>query len=96
MPIDDERTACPYVYSNGKRRPGHIVRVEAFKADLGWALEPDGTWRFSFSAPRSHHHLFRSEKGTHAGYSRPDSDQMKFYYGRLPEAVKEVIRRPEP
>ena len=33
-----------------------------------------------------------SEKGNHAGYARPDSERMKFYWDKLPEELKKVIR----
>jgi hypothetical protein len=68
---------CPYVFPNGERCPGHIVRVEAFNADLSWALGEDGAWTFSHSQPRSQYHLFCSERGNHAGGRRPE--QMNLY-----------------
>jgi hypothetical protein len=64
------------------------VRVEAFKADLSWELQPDGRWQFDYSQPRSHFHVFCSEKGNHAGYSKPDNYQMKFYFGDLPPGLR--------
>jgi hypothetical protein len=44
---DGHRTAipCPFVYARGKRCTGHIVRVEAYKADLLWTFK-DGRWSF--------------------------------------------------
>ena len=40
-----ERTliACPFVYANGRACTGHVVRVEAYKADLTWSADADGT-----------------------------------------------------
>ena len=82
---------CPFVYANGKRCTGHIVRVEAYKADLSWGLRDDGRWGFSFGPPRSHYHLFCSEKGNHAGMKREDDSGMKFYYDQLPDEVQAII-----
>jgi len=84
---------CPFVYANGKRCTGHVVRVEAYKADITWA--PDkvtGEWKMETGQPRSHYHLFCSEKENHAGYRGPDSGKMKFYWEHLPEELRNVIR----
>jgi hypothetical protein len=35
---------CPNVYAKGKKCTCHVVSVKAFKADLCWSLNPDGTW----------------------------------------------------
>ena len=83
---------CPFVYANGKRCTGHVVRVEAYKADLLWTCK-DGRWFLRFSEPRSHFHLFCSEKGNHAGYPRRDSEQMKFYWRHLPEELREALEQ---
>jgi hypothetical protein len=32
------RFPCPYVFPDGRRCPGHIVKIEAFHADLSWLL----------------------------------------------------------
>jgi hypothetical protein len=88
--MEQGRIPCPFVYANGKRCTGHVTRVEAYKADLEWALQPDSTWKFG-CAPRSHFHLFCSEKGNHAGYARPDNDQMKLYFNQLPEQLRHYI-----
>ena len=45
--------ACPFVYANGRACGGHVVRVEAYKADITWSLAADGSWSFDFR-PRSH------------------------------------------
>jgi hypothetical protein len=45
---------CPFTYANGKKCPGHVVRVEAFNADIEWVLQKDGTWKFRAGEPRSH------------------------------------------
>jgi hypothetical protein len=82
------RIPCPFVYAKGRKCTGHIVRVEAYKADITWTPDGDGRWRPSIGAPRSHYHLFCSEKGNHAGYGRSDSDQMKCYPNRLPDGLK--------
>jgi len=51
----------------------------------------DGSWSFGLGEPRSHYHLWCSEKGNHAGYGRGDSERMKFYYGDLPPPLQQVI-----
>ena len=85
-----EKIPCPYDYAKGKRCTGHIVGVEAFKADISWVLR-DGRWVLNWGQPRSHFHLLCSERHSHAGFSRPDSDQMKFYYDQLPDALRAVV-----
>ncbi len=86
-----DQTPCTFVYSGGKRCAGHIVRVEAYKADLVWERGADGRWAFDFR-PRSHYHLFCSLKGNHAGSLRPDDAQMKFDLRWLPEELRLLIQ----
>jgi hypothetical protein len=81
---------CPFMYANGRRCPGHIVRIEAYKADLAWASEPTGRWTFDFR-PRSHYHLFCSVKGNHAGLRRQDPGAMKFWFDQLPEPARRLV-----
>jgi len=87
---EDAKIPCPFVYAKGKQCTGHIVGIEAYKADIGWTLR-DGEWKFSCGDPRSHYHLTCSLKGNHAGYKGSDSEQLKFYLQDLPEALREVI-----
>ena len=79
--------ACPFVYANGRKCPGHIIRVEAYKADVSWTPDKDGQWRPSIGEPRSHYHLFCSEKGNHAGIRGEDHPSMKRYLSQLPERL---------
>ena len=81
---------CPFVYASDKQCTGRIVRVEAYKADIVWEQSPDGTWEFSWN-PRSHFHLFCSEKGNHAGYKKQDDERMKFHFDELPNAVRSML-----
>jgi hypothetical protein len=46
---------------------GHIVRVEAYKTDLAWVDDGEDAWRLGIGQPRSHFHVFCSEKGNHFG-----------------------------
>ena len=80
---------CPYVYADGKACGGHVVRIEAYKADLEWDYA-DGGWRFA-SFPRSHYHLYCSEKGDHVGHKRRADDRMKFFLDQLPDNLRAVI-----
>lgn len=82
---------CPFIYANGKKCGGHVVKVEAYKADLSWDRQEDGTWKFGWDQPRSHYHLFCSVKGNHAGYDRPDDPRMKLYFDELPEDLRAVM-----
>src|ERR1035437_6736073 len=82
---------CPFVYAKGKRCFGHIVRIEAFKADLAWHCADDGKWSFAVGEPRSHYHLYCSEKDNHAGYGRPDAAAMKFYFQDLPPTLQKAV-----
>ncbi|MBO6724292.1 MAG: hypothetical protein JJ911_01345 [Rhizobiaceae bacterium] len=90
MSEDATAIPCPFTYANGKRCPGHVVRIEGYKADLEWRLE-GGKWKFGHSGPRSHYHLFCSAKGNHAGYDREDDPRMKFFASQLPNAVARII-----
>lgn len=85
-----KKIPCPFVYANGKRCTGQVVKIETYKADLEWKLQDDGTWHF-LHGPLTHYHLFCSEKSNHAGYIGPDSDQLKFYADQLPDEVADVV-----
>ncbi len=85
-----KRIPCPFVYSTGKRCTGHVARIEAYKAEVVWEQPKDGRWAFFFS-PRSHFHLFCSEKSNHAGALGPDNPQMKFHWRELPEDTQTVV-----
>ena len=37
-----ERIPCPFVYANGRACTGHVVRVEAYKADVTWSVDEGG------------------------------------------------------
>jgi hypothetical protein len=87
--VKPEPIACPFMYAKGKRCSGHIVRVAAFKADLEWTQKPDGSWKLSVGEPRSHYHLYCSEKGNHAGIIGEDA--LKFSYTQLPEVLRKAI-----
>jgi hypothetical protein len=82
---------CPFVYANGKRCTGEVVRVEAYKADITWGPGDDGKWRPAIGQPRSHYHLFCSEKDNHAGYARQDDGRMKFYFDQLPADLRAAM-----
>lgn len=81
---------CPFVYATGRVCTGHVMRIEAYKADLTWDIGPDGRAAMSIR-PRSHFHIFCSEKGNHAGFRRQDADGMKFFYDQLPEALQQIV-----
>jgi hypothetical protein len=82
---------CPFIYSNGTRCAGYVASIEAYKADLTWRFGGDA-WEFSTSQPRSHYHVFCSEKGNHAGFN--GEDRLKYYYDQLPAELQRVVRRP--
>ena len=82
---------CPFTYASGDPCTGHIAGVEAFKAELSWERQEDGTWRFFFGQPRSHFHVYCSEKGNHAGYKRGDDSRMKFYADQLPDELWQAM-----
>lgn len=84
---------CPFVYADAKKCKGHIVRVEAYKADLEWSLQDDGSWTFHWGDPRSHFHAFCSLKGNHSGYDRPTDERMKFYGNTLPDELCAIVFR---
>jgi hypothetical protein len=90
-----ERIPCPFTYANGKACPGHIVSVEAYKADVAWSMNDDGTWQVAIGRPRSHYHLFCSKKGNHAGYKRQDDSRLKFYFNQLPEELRQAMTKAE-
>ena len=87
----EERIPCPFVYAKGKRCIGQITRVEAYKADVAWHRGEDGTWTFGCGEPRSHYHLFCSEKGNHAGAKGQDDDRMKVYLNQIPDGLVKAM-----
>ncbi len=89
------RIACPFVYANGRACPGYVVRIEAYKADLAWSTDADGVWSFDFR-PRSHYHVFCSEKGNHAGFRRQDPDALKFWFDTLPAEIQRLLKQTQP
>jgi len=64
--------------------------VSVYKADVDWTEGPEGAWVVDWS-PRSHYHLFCSERGNHAGTKRYDDDRMKFFYRDLPDEAKRLV-----
>ncbi len=89
------RIPCPFVYANGRACTGHVVRVEAYKADVAWSVDGDGRWNFDFQ-PRSHYHVFCSEKGNHAGFCRQDPLALKFWFNTLPQPIRQILRCTRP
>ena len=81
---------CPFVYADGRHCEGHVVRVEVYKADDAWAFDESKGWSFEFF-PRSHFHVFCSEKGNHSGNRRRDDARLKFYFDDLPEPLQHLI-----
>ena len=81
---------CPFVYAEGKPCTGEIERIEVYQADIKWSRTPDGTWELDWY-PRSHYHLFCSQKGSHSGWAKSDDPRMKFHWNELPEEVRAVI-----
>ncbi len=89
---DSTKIPCPFVYANGKSCTGHVVRIEAYKCDIEWTPDTEGRSRAMIKQPRSHYHLFCSEKDNHAGYGHPDDNRMKFYLGDLPPALLNAMK----
>jgi hypothetical protein len=86
-PAMAKEVPCPFVYANGRKCPGHIIYVQAYKADVTWKSDEDGKWWPSVEQPRSHFHLVCSAKGGHGRREGEDSERMKFYLGKLPEGI---------
>jgi hypothetical protein len=74
------RVACTHIRASGRRCRGHIIRVEAAKADLSWRRRADGTaWSFDVGQPKS----FRLHcSGSH--------EALKVAYSELPVALQEI------
>lgn len=89
--MEKAKIGCPFVYANGKRCNGHIASVEVYKADVVWKAGPDGNWSLEVGIPESRYHLVCSEKGNHFDDVRPHDEQMKMFYGDLPEELAEII-----
>jgi hypothetical protein len=87
--------ACPFVYANGRPCTGHVVRIEAYKADLTWSADAEGTWSFDFRL-RSHYHVFCSDKGNHAGFRRQDPNALKFWFDTLPLSIQRLLEQTQP
>ncbi len=80
---------CPFIYSTGRRCKGHIIRMEAFKADLEWKLRSDGEWEFR-AEPRSHYHLYCNLKNGHGGLDG-NHPRMKFWSDELPKELEALL-----
>ena len=80
---------CPYVFPDSRRCPGHLVKIEAFNADLSWVLGESGGWVFNHAQPRSRYQLFCSERSGHAADSLPE--QMKCYLSGMPDGLLAVV-----
>jgi len=89
------RIPCPFIYANGRTCAGYVVRFEVYKADLSWTTDADGAWNFQFR-PRSHFHVFCSDKGNHAGFRRQDPNTLKFWFDTLPEEIQQIIEQTNP
>jgi hypothetical protein len=76
---------CPFVYARGRKCPGHIVGVSAFKADIQWTPDGEGKWRPDVGRLRSHYHLHCSESAHAENFGRDDSPRMKFWLEELIE-----------
>ena len=81
-----EQIACPLVYADGRKCSGHITHIEVYNADIEWRPNAAGEWRQSVS-PRSHYHLFCSEKSNHAGALQSDDSRLKFRLNELPADI---------
>ena len=86
---------CPFVYANGRCCTGHVVRIEAYKADIAWTVDAEGLWSFD-CRPRSHYHVFCSEKGNHAGFRRQDPAALKFWFDTLPTPIRQILEQTKP
>jgi hypothetical protein len=63
--------------------------------DIKYSPDDNGNWCVAIGQPRSHYHLFCSEKGNHSGYSRSDDSRMNFYLGDLPKTLLSVMSAAE-
>lgn len=81
---------CPFVYATGRACEGHIVRMEAYKAEAVWEQGEDGRWGFDIASPMRYH-LFCSQKGNHAGFDRPAPPSMKYWAKELPEELQKML-----
>ncbi|MFV3127716.1 hypothetical protein ACM9HJ_08745 [Niveispirillum sp. KHB5.9] len=90
MTAQPEPIPCPFTYANGRACTGHIVRVEAYKAEARWEREPDGNWVFFLDSPMRYH-LFCSEKNGHAGFNKPTPPDMKYWPDELPEPLRAMV-----
>lgn len=86
---ESETVACPFVYAKGKGCTGIVVRIEAYRADLEWVRQDDGGYEFGWS-PRTHYHVFCSDRGNYAGI-RGDDGRMKFWLDELPDKLRSVV-----
>lgn len=84
---------CPFVYANGKRCPGKIIRVERYKVNAVWTPDENGNWSLGLYGG-THFHLFCSLKENHAGYKKNDDPRMKCWESDLPPAVQEMLTWP--
>lgn len=89
----DDLIPCPFTDSSGEPCKGHIVRIEAYNADLCWTREGNGQWTFDAELPSALYHVFCSEKDAHADIGQPHSRQMEFFAHELHPTLHELIER---
>lgn len=80
---------CPFVYANGKRCKGKIVRVKVWHCTVEWDVVDDEV----IIDPGTHVHLYCSEKGDHAGWARKPKWPMRSWAHELPDYIKEELRK---
>lgn len=85
------RIACPFVYANGRRCPGHVTKVAAFHAHLEWEPRPDGSWAFTWT-PGSRYRVFCSLRDDHSSPFGPRDERMLFERKELPKELQELLQ----
>jgi hypothetical protein len=78
---DTPTIVCPHVSPKEKSCKGHVVAVEAYKADVRWNTNDEGSWLLSIGEPRSHYHVFCS-----CGH------ELRCYLADLPESLAVAMK----
>jgi hypothetical protein len=81
-----EPVPCPFLYANGKRCKGTVVRVEQYRVTVGWSYDEDGAWTLDWGEDGrgTHFHLFCNAVSEH-------NPPVKLWPREMPAALRTAI-----
>lgn len=81
---------CPFVYADGHKCKGHIVRIERYHTTVEWDWNPTTqTYELGVLDGGSHFHLFCGAMGDHAG--AVGKSRLKYWPNELPDDIRAIV-----